>query len=79
MLQVTVSALFTSLPVSTEAGMFLMVSTPDVYKRQVFPYSRRSGTPAYDFPEQVHEREKQERSRVMNGIAEEVRLSLIHI
>ena len=28
MLQVTVRALFTSLPVSTEAGRFLMVSTP---------------------------------------------------
>lgn len=26
-------------------------------KVHVFPYSRRSGTPAYDFPEQVHERE----------------------
>ena len=28
-------------------------------KVHVFPYSRRSGTPAYDFPDQVHEREKQ--------------------
>ena len=40
-------------------------------------YSRRSGTPAYDFPEQVHEREKQERSRVMNAIAEEVRREVL--
>ena len=46
-------------------------------KVHVFPYSRRSGTPAYDFPEQVHEREKQERSRVMNGIAEEVRREVL--
>ena len=43
----------------------------------MFPYSRRSGTPAYDFPEQVHEREKQERSRVMNAIAEEVRREVL--
>ena len=42
-------------------------------KVHVFPYSRRSGTPAYDFPQQVHEREKQERSRVMNAQAEEIR------
>ena len=33
----------------------------------MFPYSRRSGTPAYDFPAQVHEREKQARSREMNA------------
>jgi threonylcarbamoyladenosine tRNA methylthiotransferase MtaB len=46
-------------------------------KVHVFPYSRRSGTPAYDFPEQVHEREKQERSRVMNSIAEEVRREVL--
>ena len=46
-------------------------------KVHVFPYSRRSGTPAYDFPQQVHEREKQERSRVMNGIAEEVRREVL--
>ena len=46
-------------------------------KVHVFPYSRRSGTPAYDFPEQVHEREKQERSRVMNAIAEEVRRKVL--
>ena len=26
-------------------------------KVHVFPYSRRSGTPAYDFPQQIHERE----------------------
>ena len=46
-------------------------------KVHVFPYSRRSGTPAYDFPDQIHEREKQERSRVMNGIAEEVRREVL--
>ena len=42
-------------------------------KVHVFPYSRRSGTPAYDFPDQIHEREKQERSRRMNAVAEQVR------
>ena len=46
-------------------------------KVHVFPYSRRSGTPAYDFPQQVHEREKQERSRRMNAIAEEVRRAVL--
>lgn len=39
----------------------------------VFPSFRRSGTPAYDFPDQIHEREKQERSRRMNAVAEQVR------
>ena len=46
-------------------------------KVHVFPYSRRSGTPAYDFPEQVHEREKQERSRRMNALAEEIRREVL--
>ena len=45
-------------------------------KVHVFPYSRRSGTPAYDFPDQVHEREKQARSREMNALAEQVRCEL---
>ena len=31
-------------------------------KVHVFPYSRRSGTPAYDFPAQVHERPRDERT-----------------
>ena len=42
-------------------------------KVHVFPYSRRRGTPAYDFPGQVHEREKQARSRRMNDAAEQLR------
>ena len=42
-------------------------------KVHVFPYSRRSGTPAYDLPWRIHEREKQERSRRMNAVAEQVR------
>ena len=46
-------------------------------KVHVFPYSRRSGTPAYDFPDQIHEREKQERSRTMNALAEEVRKEVL--
>ncbi len=46
-------------------------------KVHVFPYSRRSGTPAYDFPNQIHEREKQERSRTMNALAEEVRKEVL--
>ena len=39
----------------------------------VFPYSRREGTPAFSFPDQVHEREKQRRSRAMHLRAEAVR------
>ena len=39
----------------------------------VFPYSRREGTPAFSFPEQIHEREKQRRSRMMHLRAEAVR------
>ena len=46
-------------------------------KVHVFPYSRRSGTPAYDFPGQVHEREKQARSRAMNEVAERVRAGVL--
>ena len=46
-------------------------------KVHVFPYSRRSGTPAYDFPDQVHEREKQARSRTMNVLAEELRRDVL--
>ena len=46
-------------------------------KVHVFPYSRRSGTPAYGFPEQIHEHEKQERSRVMNAQAEQIRREVL--
>ena len=46
-------------------------------KVHVFPSSRRSGTPAYDFPAQVHEREKQARSREMNALAEEIRREVL--
>ncbi len=46
-------------------------------KVHVFPYSRRNGTPAYDFPDQVHEREKQARSREMNALAEQVRCEVL--
>ena len=43
----------------------------------VFPYSRRSGTPACDFPGQIHEQEKQARSRRMNEAAEAVRAKVL--
>ena len=46
-------------------------------KVHVFPYSRRKGTPAYDFPGQIHERAKQDRSRRMNAAAEEVRVQTL--
>ena len=46
-------------------------------KVHVFPYSRRSGTPAYDFPGQIHERAKQERSRTMNAAAEAIRKEVL--
>ena len=42
-------------------------------KVHVFPYSRREGTPAYDFPGQLPEHEKEDRSRRMTAAVEEVR------
>ncbi len=43
-------------------------------KVHVFPYSRRAGTPAYDFAGQLCERDKTARSKQMNEIAEAVRV-----
>ena len=43
----------------------------------VFPYSRREGTPAYSFPDQVVEEEKQARSRRMHLRAEAVRARVL--
>ena len=45
-------------------------------KVHVFPYSRREGTPAYDFPEQIPEHEKEARSRRMTAAVEAVRAEL---
>ncbi len=42
-------------------------------KVHVFPYSRREGTPAFDFPDQVPEHEKEARSRRMTAAVEKVR------
>ena len=42
-------------------------------KVHVFPYSRREGTPAYDYPDQIPEHEKEERSRRMTAAVEAVR------
>ena len=42
-------------------------------KVHVFPYSRREGTPAYDFPGQLPEHEKEDRSRRMTAAVEKVR------
>lgn len=42
-------------------------------KVHVFPYSRREGTPAYDFPDQIPEHEKEARSRRMTEAVETVR------
>ncbi len=44
-------------------------------KVHVFPYSRRYGTPAYDFEGQLCERDKTARSKEMNKIAEDVRIA----
>ncbi len=46
-------------------------------KVHVFPYSRRKGTPAYNFPGQLPEREKQARSRAMSRRAEAVRAAVL--
>ena len=42
-------------------------------KVHVFPYSRREGTSAYDFPDQIPEHEKEARSRRMTEAVETVR------
>ena len=42
-------------------------------KVHVFPYSRREGTAAYDFADQLPEHEKEARSRRMTAAVEEVR------
>lgn len=42
-------------------------------KVHVFPYSRREGTAAYDFPDQIPEHEKEERSHRMTAAVEFVR------
>lgn len=55
-----------------EASM-AFVTAQRFLKVHVFPYSRRSGTPAYDFPDQIPEHEKEARSLRMNEAVEAVR------
>ena len=55
-----------------EAGM-AFVTGQRFLKVHVFPYSRREGTPAYDYPDQVPEHEKEDRSRRMTAAVEAVR------
>ena len=45
-------------------------------KVHVFPYSRREGTPAYDFADQLPEHEKEARSRRMTEAVEAMRAEL---
>lgn len=49
------------------------VTSQRFLKVHVFPYSRREGTPAYDFPDQIPEQEKEARSRRMTEAVEAVR------
>lgn len=42
-------------------------------KVHVFPYSRREGTRAYNFPDQVDRKTKQERAAIMSQAASEIR------
>ena len=49
------------------------VTSQRFLKVHVFPYSRRSGTPAFDFPDQIPEHEKEARSRRMSQAVEAVR------
>lgn len=55
-----------------EAGM-AFVTGQRFLKVHVFPYSRREGTPAYDYPDLVPEHEKEDRSRRMTAAVEAVR------
>lgn len=55
-----------------EASM-AFVTEQRFLKVHVFPYSRREGTQAYDYPDQVPEHEKEDRSRRMTAAVEAVR------
>lgn len=55
------------------AQSMAFVTAQRFLKVHVFPYSRRAGTPAYDFPGQVPEHEKEARSRRMTAAVEAVR------
>ncbi len=46
-------------------------------KVHVFPYSRRAGTPAADFPDQIPEQEKASRVHRLQSAADEVRARLV--
>lgn len=63
-------------PGETEADFeqsLRFVSAQRFLKVHVFPYSRRKGTAAYDFPDQIPEHEKEARSRRMGEAVEAVR------
>lgn len=47
------------------------VSSMNFSKMHIFPYSRRSGTPAADYPEQVPEEEKKRRVHKMQKLADQ--------
>ena len=55
------------------AASLAFVTGQRFLKVHVFPYSRREGTPAYDFPAQVPEHEKENRSHRMTAAVEAVR------
>lgn len=55
------------------AASLAFVTGQRFLKVHVFPYSRREGTPAYDFPAQVPEHEKENRSYRMTAAVEAVR------
>ncbi len=46
-------------------------------KCHVFPYSKRKGTKAAGFPDQVPEQTKKERSQIMNALCESIREQII--
>ncbi len=48
-------------------------------KVHVFPYSRREGTAAFDFPDQLPEHEKEARSHRMTAAVEEVRAAEVAV
>lgn len=58
------------------AASMAFVTGQRFLKVHVFPYSRREGTPAYDFPHQIPEHEKEDRSRRMTAAVEQVRATV---
>ncbi len=76
--------LITGFPGETEAEFaqtLAFLEEADFASMHIFPYSRRSGTPAYDYPDQVPTAEKEARAHRAAAVAEarEARYLALHV